>query len=258
MRETRKKEIKNRVFSKKDICALWSRINQECKPVGGREYNSLIELTINCDDGTRYESSDSNLLNDGDIIDLKKCESLSISYHHSVLGRRVSVALKHGDYGSSLMVEGEDRDWVAGMFDQLNMILDSVKPRGHWFIKYKSVFLHMGALATGFIMIRFWAWLNGLGMPQEVSKEIKIHPPIRHVLTASLSWVLGVLPLAGLVSWVGKLWPSVEFDFGPEHLKVEKNRRIRLSLFFTTLAIPVIIWFITSGLFFQVLQKISF
>jgi len=41
--------------------------------------------------------------------------------------------------------------------------------------------------------------------------------------------------------WLLNLWPEIELDFGPEHLKVEKLRRLRISIVFSIAIIPIIL-----------------
>lgn len=113
MKETREKEIRNKVFTKDNIRSFWREVNQEHQASQAQKNHSSIELTINCVDGTRYESEGSELLDEDDIIDLKKSKSINIDYHYYRLDRRISITLRHGDYGSSLIVSGKDRGWVA-------------------------------------------------------------------------------------------------------------------------------------------------
>ncbi len=148
MKTTRKKIIHDKIFTKRDVKNLWSKIKSEYE--GSREenkysslvMNSSLVMKINCNDGISYESETNDLIQDGDIIDIKKCSTISIEYIDYKLGRRINLDLSRGNehYGNDLIVQG-DNDWVAGTFGTLNDIIDSVKPQEHWFIKYQRLIL---------------------------------------------------------------------------------------------------------------------
>ena len=44
-----------------------------------------------------------------------------------------------------------------------------------------------------------------------------------------------------LRNWLLSLWPTIEFDFGPEHLNIEKSRRNRILVFITFAVIPIVL-----------------
>jgi len=253
MKETREKEIKNKVFSKKDICAIWKKINDEYKSSKQSGNHTSFKLTINCEDGTRYESEDSDLLNDGGIIDLKKSESISFDYCDYELERRISITLRHGDYGSELVVTGKDRGWVAGVFDELDTVLNSLKPQESWLMRYKVLTLHLVALGVGFAIYSMFdlLWYRHITPLENPSKNILV---IREFLQQNylfntlidvfLFWLQGIFPALWLQEWILKLWPSVEFDFGPEHQKIEKMRRNRIGIILSIIILPFLINFI--------------
>ena len=54
-------------------------------------------------------------------------------------------------------------------------------------------------------------------------------------------WLMGIPWAPYIRNWLLNLWPVIEFDFGPEHMKVEKLRRLRISIVFSTAIIPIVI-----------------
>ncbi len=48
--------------------------------------------------------------------------------------------------------------------------------------------------------------------------------------------VLGFL----LTTWLGNLWPAIEFAFGPDHLRLEEVRRKRIFAFLAYIIVPLI------------------
>lgn len=254
MKETRQKLIKDRIFSKQDIIAIWEKVNHEYA-ASQKNHRSSIELTLNCSDGTSYESDNSDLLNDGDIIDLKKTESASIDYLDHETKKRVSITLRHGAssnlfFGSKLTVSGEERNWVAGTFDSLSTVINAARPQDFWLIKHKTIMLNLGAIGIGIAVYALldFLLLRHMQFTKEPSENVlairnflKENKIILILLQISSFWLQGIFASIFIRDWVIKLWPSVEFDFGPEHERIEKMKRQRLGLFLTIIIIPFVI-----------------
>lgn len=247
MKTTRKKIIRNKIFTKENIRSLWNKIESEYNNSRKEKNRSSIKIEINCNDGIGYESETDDLIRDGDVIDNKRCSTINIEYHDYKQERRVSLSISHGDdYGNSLMVSG-DSNWVAGTFDSLNDIIESVKPQEHWFVKYKTLILHIGAIVFGYFIYQL-VDLVPINTNGESSANVMwIHDFLHNnkILLETIYvitfWLQGISPLWLLRNWVLKLWPGIEFDFGPEHKKVEKNRRKRLGLFFSIIIMPLVL-----------------
>lgn len=247
MKTTRKKIIRGKIFTKENVRSLWAKIKSEYDNSQKDENHSSIEIEINCGDGISYESETDDLIQDGDVIDNKRCSTINIEYHDYKQERRISLNISHGDdYGNGLIVRG-DKNWVAGTFDSLNDIIESAKPQEHWFVKYKTLILHLGAITFGYFVYKLLD-LIPISTNEEPSTNVMrirdfLHSNIflLNIIKVISFWLQGIFPLWWLRDWVLKLWPSVEFDFGPEHKKTEKNRRKRLGLFFSIIIIPLIL-----------------
>jgi hypothetical protein len=183
-------------------------------------------MQINCDDWFSYESEIDDLIQEGDILDNKKCSQIRINYRDSKLERRISLELSHGNsnYGNNLTVTGDDKNWVAGTFDSLNDIIDSAKPQEHWFMQYWNLILFLWVAIICYSVTDI----------NQILTENILQVIWGYLILILLSFVILWL----LMGWVQKLWLSVEFDFGPEHKKIEKNRRYRIGLFFSIFIIP--------------------
>ncbi len=152
MKTKRTKLIQKKIFSKENIRNLWEIINSEFSKSQKDKNHSSLELEIICADGISYESETDDLLKDGGIIDQKKCISINIEYHDFKLERRISLNLKYGgNYGNDLLVRG-DKNWASGTFETLNNSIEAVKPQQHWFIRYKTIILHISAVFAGYLI----------------------------------------------------------------------------------------------------------
>ncbi len=246
MREIRDKKINNKVLSKKDILYIWNVINQQYEYSKNLNNHSSLDLEFDCG-GTMYQSESSELLQDGDIIDLKKVESICIKYYDYKLDRRIDVSLRNGNYGNRFIVKGEDRDWVAGIFNKIEIIFDAVKPQNHWFVRYNNIIFHITSVILGFFIISIISkFISPDPNPSTVRDFIHSSKLYFYIISLVVYWIAGAYPIAIFMDWVNKLWPSVEFDFGPEHTKLEKNRRITLGVFLTFIITSIIFPIITQ------------
>ncbi|MBU0569302.1 hypothetical protein KKB40_00785, partial [Patescibacteria group bacterium] len=194
-----------------------------------------------------------DLLQDGDIIDTKKCTAINIEYRDYKRERRISLSLEHGNTYSNNLTVGGEKNWIFGTFESLNTIIESVKPQEHWFIKYKKLTSHVVAIWFGFLLYKLfdiilYRHITLIDNPSEnllaVRGYLHQHPVIFYSIQMALFWFQGVFLTLPLMDWILKLWPSVEFDFGPEYKKLERKRRERLGLFFSFFIIPLFVNFV--------------
>jgi hypothetical protein len=256
MKATRTKEIKNRVFKKENLEHLWDKIQK--KSVGLTTKSGLTyhvqRITINCLDGTTYESDNNDLLKPGEVLDTKLCKAIHIEYRDSS-DAYIDLSLRCGAedlYYNHITVRGE-RDWVSSTFQELEELINAVAPQDHWFIRSKVLVLHLGAFISGVFL--FWimsvTWLPYVPSPEETSLSLFLdkYEFIRWGVAIFLTWAMGLSPMWLVRNFILKLWPSIEFDFGPEHHKIVKKRRNAITMLFSVLILPFLIN-ILSGLFF--------
>jgi hypothetical protein len=146
---------------------------------------------------------------------------------------------------NTLSVSGEDPGWVDATFLELERILDAVRPQSRLLRRFRWVAIIILATAIG------WSWnqLSGQVLSVFFSDEattpppkwavyLMEHQPLRYSLSLMLTTFTGFFPSLSLIAWLKKLWPPIEFDFGPEHLKRRKRLRGRLSIVITILLLP--------------------
>ena len=147
-------------------------------------------------------------------------------------------------------VKGDDHNWVNGIFVQLQEIIESVKPQDNWLLRHKSVLLHTIALGVGaalYQILRFLTYqlVPPMENPSETVKAMRqffvTYPFFMFLLDWLLKWGLGITWAFPLREWLLCLWPSIEFDFGPEHMKVEKQRRLRAWVVLSSAVLPIVL-----------------
>ena len=251
MKETRRIDIKNKVFTKSDILNIGKVILDEYSSAQDAQNHSSITYKIDCIDGTSYESETMGLFDEGGIIDLKKTRAIEIYFHNYTLDRYINISVVHGGgYRDNLIVSGDDQNWVNGIFTRLKEIVDSIRPQDNWLIKHKSFVLHITALGIGTVIYTvlwfiLYRHIEPIKNPSETIKSIRAFftafPFLSYLLDWLLNWLMGIPWAPYIRSWLLSLWPEIEFDFGPEHMKVEKLRRLRISIVFSVAVIPIIL-----------------
>jgi uncharacterized membrane protein YjgN (DUF898 family) len=66
------------------------------------------------------------------------------------------------------------------------------------------------------------------------------------IFTWFIVWIWGMSIIGGLFYKLKTLWPSIEFDFGPEHFKKEKRTRKTMWIVLSLIIIPLVLQIIFS------------
>lgn len=246
MEETRRYNIEKRVFKKSDIKLIGKIFLDEYEKVQYEEkYYSSITFRLDCDDNTSYESKDMGLFDDGNIIDIKRTRTVEITFQDYKLSRYINISIIHGQsYRNTLIVNGKDQDWVNGIFIRIKEIIDSTTPQEKWIIRHKTFLLHLSALGVGIIMHTIlWILIYQHIEPTKDPSDnfFVTYPLSKYVFNLLIIWGTGLFGAFYLRNWLLSLWPIIEFDFGPEHLKIENSRRKRISVFIIIAVIPIVL-----------------
>jgi len=243
MEETIRKKIDNRVFSKKDIIRIAELLESQNKdeelPFSGSKYK------INCFDTTTYESGSITILTNENIVDIKRARSIEMSYESDSLNRSIKIELFHnGPTYENLIIKGDDRNWVKGTLANVEEMLNSTPPQDNFVIRHPKFLSNVVALGVGIIIsYAIYFLLEFFETPQEAEESswFTTYSISNFLIRWSIFWIVGWMTYAEKITKkVLELWPSTEFDFGPEHLKIEKNRRKVLIGFITLIVVPIL------------------
>ncbi len=256
-REKRSLVISWRIFTKKDIRLLAQRLNNEYKEAQKKKHHSSVTFQLKCLGGISYESDSVEIYDDGGPIDLKKTEVIQMTFYDYVLDRYIDVLIKAGNYAGELSIRGTDKNWVHGNFTNLLEIIESIKPQDNLFLKYKDVILHLIAIGIGssFYLADSLIFRNIPIVPINSISEA-ILPFIgflqrnnwaAYLFILFLLWCAGIFTFAFPIrNWFLDLWPNIEFDFGPQHLNLQKKRRERIWILATLIILPIVVNIVTS------------
>ena len=242
--------IEYRVFKKEDVL----RLSKEIFTIYNRSKSKHVALrfAICAEDNTEYEIHNSDFKSVENTLDIKKINNITMHYHDYDAGKDILINLVQGQNlysNNNLKVEGSDSKWVDTNYQKFKEIFDSVKPQNNFFLKHNRLIFHFCSVNVGFMILKFIVWLyNYFNVETSSDYEpglllimIENVPFFRYVLLVLMSWMFGAWMLYLFWDMLMKLWPSIEFDFGPEHLKIQKNRRNTIAAIISLIAIPLII-----------------
>ena len=258
MRRTTSKSIVNRVITKRDLENIWTVLYRHSAAdtfafeQAGADSNPYRKrpnpptLVVESSDSTRTEA-DTDEIFDNDVIDLQKTSSLNFDYTNYETGKSIRVALREGDnrwHGSSFSVSGMNVAWVDSTFVEFERLFSAMRPQSNLIHKYRWIAPIPLAFALGLAWLDLMNYLvpsSTAGSVPAWAIYVREHSLLRHVVWALLCIATGYAPAFWLTDWLSKLWPTIEFDFGPEHLKRKKQIRTRVTVVGSLLVLPLVL-----------------
>ena len=165
--------------------------------------------------------------------------------------KKISITVRESGYRNSITVSGDNPNWVSGKFTQLQNILDAVNPQENLFLKYQIIFRHVVGITTGYFIWKVLVFvMRGILLippnPETATNPIVVFLEkdvfLQTLFLLAIYWVTGMLFLADpIINSVKKLYPSIEFNFGPEHLNINKKRRKGLAILWASIILPILI-----------------
>ena len=256
MKRSRSKSLRQLVVTKANLKAIWDLLRRHAdadlaKIEEDKEKNFFYdhprpEIRIESADSLTTEADDPAVF-DNDVIDTLKTESIIFSYSiYRPIAKSIRIKLSEGSglfSPGSFSVSGDNSAWVDATFVELERLFDSVTPQSIWFGKYRGYIRTVVAMCIGYTWGKFMALMAPSSTDPDPAwlKFLHAHPPLLIFVTALMAFIIGIAPASILVDWVSKLWPDIEFDFGPEHLKQQKNVRARLGVVGGLIVLPILL-----------------
>lgn len=255
MKETRKISINNKVFQKRDLELINKIFIDEYNQ--SKDLGNNISFKFSCyfDDSTSLELSEPNMFKDNDFLDRRKSIKVSYSFYDFTDSKDISFVVKHGNSDlSEVEIIGEDCKWVGYMFDLFNEKLKLIQSQENFILKYKKIINIVLSIVLGFYLLKYiynpilGIFIDNSTTPywvirvKELIKQNEILGySVLYIIFITGCYIVGYPPQDSLMKWVLKLWPSIEFDFGPENKKIEKKRRTRVMAVISLVIIPALL-----------------
>lgn len=206
-------------------------------------------VMVECDDNSINEFENLDFLED-ELKDFGRIIAITIRLSSYMQQNLIRISLDSIRGYGNIIIEGKDRDWVDAKYSQLIHAINLVKAQENWYTKNRNLIFNLVYISLGILPWFFiTSFLDLVVTPDEnPSEKVEAfrnfndeYPWIIYVVNFITWWLLGTVWARLLMSWVSKLWPSIEFDFGHEHLNLVKERRKRLKIAGTVVVMPIVL-----------------
>ncbi|HTV88738.1 MAG TPA: hypothetical protein VME41_06955 [Stellaceae bacterium] len=248
MKRTRYKPIADVVLTKDDLSSLLAVLRRRAAADGA---GFVPTITILSDGGAITETDDPTIFDD-DVVDHRSSKRIELRYSDH-RAKRISVVLEEADRGSwhksAFTVTGDDAAWVDAAFAELERLFAAVRPQSRILARVRWAIIIPAAIAIAYswtvVLSRNVQLLlpaaDGQPAPSAIARFFGEHRLLLYE-TFLILFCLPWLALArSLVGWVERLWPTVEFDFGPDRRNRRARVRFRLAVITGLLVLPILI-----------------
>lgn len=237
MEETRTISIDRKVFNKKDIEVVSKIFTDEYQSSNEKKNSTTLAFTYKFL-GSSIQSESPDMFDDHGILDMKKTLSIDFTFFDHTDGKYINFTITHGNYGSNqFKIRGNGDIWARHIADSFVDLLASLKPQSN-IRKHEYSIAFILAFLISFTIV-FYIY-KIIGRPMAVKLNHSTTLGQLYILLFSI-WLIGYAIACTITNWLVKLWPSIEFDFGPEHMKFEKNKKVKLGIVSSVVIIPIII-----------------
>jgi len=254
LKESRRIVITDKVFAAADLRRLAAIFEKQKTLAKGTQQHCNISFSIAFENHLSRETDSSEIFSDEGLSLSSRATDVEMSFSNYTLERWVALRLTHGNHssGNTATVSGNDARWLSEAFLALQEAIAQVPPQKVWFAKHYRLLVNINAILIGFsgdaamgmIIKMFMHWSHPARpvLPAWIEQIHALPSSILIPVSIMWKWLLGQFWGAfSLTNWIVTLWPSVEFDFGLEHLKTEKIKRKRLVIVMTLIVLPFLI-----------------
>lgn len=260
MKKTVTKKIRDKIFKKDDVLRISKKIFDLYKK--SKSGDKLFHIELRCDNEETFDIENSDLNNNIELLDIKKILRININFIDYRNDKRIKLNLSPGndEWNNGYAVEGKTRAWVDTSVSQLDEILVSVTPQNRQYSKFKKIISNISATSIGFLFLRIvisllkrFNYQPGESSSSDpfafiVKESLNSFNFLIYPLTIITSWMIGSWSLlffwSNIEKYLDNLWPSIEFDFGPEYKKHAKKKRETWGIILSLIIIPILLQFL--------------
>lgn len=247
--ESRNVKIKGRIISLENIRRLVAILQNRYNTKKEEKKNCRISFSATCFDDSNFKSGDIGIFSDDSVLSSKRVSDISLEYISYEDNETIKVRLSHGNYEHVNYIEvcGTDSDWVNGVIRKLEEEVSAFQPQNEFLTEYKKLLEFIFALSIGSVYFFIIDAIPSDPIDAEPPKwlvqlatAIKNSLILGYGIKYAFSYFLGICPAYFLMDKLKSLWPSVEFQIGPEHTFIEKRRRAWILSAFLIGIVPLI------------------
>ncbi len=244
-------EIKNKVFSKKDVLSIADILYKEYKAILKTGKQAQVKFEIICDNLISYKNVNSSIKENVDILDNKKVKQINMRLNSYGVNKFIDVTISHGDadeYDNVIEIIGPKNSWTNAKITEIKDKIEDIKPQTSFFLNYYKLLFTVTAIPAGSLVIYLFYFVSKLltfeqpAQPTPLLMQlIENYAIIRVLFFILIAFFFGAFIISPIFNKLKGLWPSVEFGFLPDHHKVEAKKRKVIYWVVTMILIPVIL-----------------
>jgi hypothetical protein len=263
MKTTRYIYFSDRVFAVGDLMRFANILDLQVPDAS----SDRTEYSVRFDDGHNIEGRAAEVFAEEQLNRPCRPTVIEIRLWLYSSGSYIHIQLRSGEplykYENSITISGNDANWVNANYTELHDAVDKVTPQSLWWRENRVrrvLLLNLIALGVGTLVCAALTTIALIIIGIWHNLSSRVFDPIPFSLFGKLfglphspspwlwRWVVG-LPLAFLIrGWLFSMWPSIEFNFGSEYLRLD-NRRKKLNWTLTVIIIPIIIAVVLQMIF---------
>lgn len=195
-----------------------------------RQNNARVQLSfeVTFTDNSSIEQDDISIFDGESELSLKTPESITITLSSYDPYYKISCSIVQRYFSSSnssnVLVSGDDTQWVTANFDRLIDIIDASPKQDAFINSHRAISNICLSIPIFWLYLSIW-WFSIRLWSHKWPIDILSIVIVCLVLFAA---GLSLFNASSLSYWLSRLWPDIEIDVGPEHMKLIKRRRTRV------------------------------
>lgn len=260
--------ISDKRINEKDLSRLYEIFYQIYKE--SKVESKEIIIGLNFEGNERYQIENKTFNQVSDLLSTRVVDKINLRVrlysYKTHKSNTIELNIIKGSSAwntSDYSISSEDESWLTNKKNKIDKVLLSIEPQNIYAKRLKPWIFHFLRLTLGYIfLLGLVYFLNKSGYKSDGNSNSDIYTFLLLKITESnlgkiivyslLSYGSGLFPASLIERKLNKLiedaWPDVEFNFGPQHLRIAQKKRSAISWLVTALIIPSI--FLIFGEFF--------
>jgi hypothetical protein len=262
MHEKRSIAIRNKIFEKKDIKKMEKFFINEWEKDHDNNRNDpdpfYFNFAIRCQDETSYSSQSLEIFDDDSIIDMKQVDKITMHFRGNSTVNDMALGLNSYctcNTCNQFEISGKDGNWVKAKFSEFQEIINSIKPQESFYQKCYSIINIILSISLFFFVYQTFSYFMAVltlddqssnSFPEYlncviVQREKFMDTKVSIFLAVTIAATFSIIGTKSVEESTKKLYPSIEFDFGPDHMNIVKQRKKQISLILSLIIVPFLI-----------------
>ncbi len=251
MKQTRRIKISRKIFLREDLHRIAQILARQQTLAQKADHHSSASFSVSFDDESTIESDSAEIFDDENLVTPARPIAVHMRFLNYKLEREISFSLFHGDgaYPNYAEIRGLESPWIAENFMAIQKALDIAKPQQFWLRRHQTILLNVISLGIGSLVTTIIALTTAIVFRVAGTPKIEASPAVIALVKALFgfpgnhlfyAWLFGFSWGAFTIRrWLLELWPNIEFQFGLARLRMEQERRRRLTLVVTLVVLPI-------------------